>query len=296
MAAKTKTNTAAVSKPRGAAARRREKSKQKYKRYYVFALLLVLAVGIGLSLTVFFRIESIVTEGSSRYSDAEIIEASGIETGDNLFRIGKSAIEKSLVEGFPYIESVKIRRSLPNLILITVTEAVPEASIETESGHLLLSKSGRVLEDDVPVTPDGWPRVIGFDVNGAAPGSYLPESEAERYALLMELQEAIRAEELKNIVAIDLTDTLELWLLYDGRIAIGLGSKADIVYKIRSAKNVVDSSTDGYTVGLIDVTTRPVARLREMNIYAEEEWPMSAELLEDYKRAISKPQMMPEKK
>ncbi len=138
----------------------------------------------------------------------------------------------------------------------------------------------------MPVAPDGWPRAVGFLADNLVAGQYLPDSEMDRFSLLLQIEEAMKEEELERIVAIDLGDPIEIWLLYDGRVAIELGSRMDIEYKILSANNVIKSSVNEDFVGQIDVTTRPIARLREINIYTQERWPMSPTLLEDYKRAL----------
>lgn len=271
-----------------AAARRRRRSKRKYTLYYLLALVLVLAAGCILSMTVFFRIETVAVQGNTRYADGELIAAADISTGDNLLRLNAKRIAQTLIDRYPYIAGVRVRRILPTEVVLEIDQATPQASIETTAGYLLTDAGGRILEDGLPVCPDGSPRAVGFSVDGMHAGDYLTGEESDRFAVLCELTDAMRELDLRQINVIDLGDLLNLHLLYDGRIAIALGSRLDLSYKLRSAKNVLDTAVNADTVGLLDVSVRPVARLREINIYDPEHWPLPDGLLEDYERAIVK--------
>lgn len=80
--------------------------------------------------TVFFQVETVAVTGNSRYSQEEIIQATGIQTGDNLFRMNKFQIAHQVLQGLPYVEEITIRRSLPSTIVITVKEWDAVARIE----------------------------------------------------------------------------------------------------------------------------------------------------------------------
>lgn len=269
-----------------AAARRRRKSRRKYTLYYLLALILVLAAGGVLSMTVFFRIESITVQGNARYADGELVSTAGIAVGDNLFRLNAGSIEKALIEKYPYISAAKVRRVLPVSVVLDITQATPAAALETRRGTVLVDAGGRILEDGLPERPEGWPRVVGFSIEDLRAGDYLTGAEAERFSVLLELCDAVGQAQCADISVVDVSDLLELHLLYDGRVAVKLGSRLDLAYKLRLAKNVIDSSVNANTVGTLDVSARPVARLRELNLYDPANWPLPIELLDDYERAI----------
>ena len=103
--------------------RKRKARQRKIRRRRIKVLLFVLAVGVGviLSLTVFFKIESISASGSSKYSAEQIIAATGIKKGDNLFI--SSVNEEKLKTKLPYIEKVTVKRKLPGTYTLKVTDA-----------------------------------------------------------------------------------------------------------------------------------------------------------------------------
>lgn len=176
------------------------------------------------------------------------MEASGLKTGDNILCFRASAAGDRLVERFPYIERARVTRVFPDTVSIQVTESEVNTAIETDEGYLLLSERGRILEGPNPYPPDGCPRIIGFHLSGTpAPGSYLPKTEQERFDLLREIEAGLRENELSPISVIDLRDLIEMRLLYDGRLAIKLGSRIDLPYKLRAAAEVIRLSVDSKT-------------------------------------------------
>lgn len=272
-----------------AAARRRKKNERKYAFTCCVVLLLLLSVGAALSLTVFFPIEAISVSGSTRYAEGDLMEASGLKTGDNILCFRASAAGDRLVERFPYIERARVTRVFPDTVSIQVTESEVNTAIETDGGYLLLSGRGRILEGPNPYPPDGCPRIIGFQLSGTpAPGSYLPKTEQERFDLLREIEAGLRENGLSSISVIDLRDLIEMRLLYDGRLAIKLGSRIDLPYKLRAAAEVIRLSVDSKTVGTLDVSVRPTMRLREINLYAADVWPFPESMRGDYERTIPK--------
>lgn len=272
-----------------AAARRRKKNERKYAFTCCVVLLLLLSVGAALSLTVFFPIETISVSGSTRYAEGDLMEASGLKTGDNILCFRASAAGDRLVERFPYIERARVTRVFPDTVSIQVTESEVNTAIETDGGYLLLSGRGRILEGPNPYPPDGCPRIIGFQLSGTpAPGSYLPKTEQERFDLLREIEAGLRENGLSSISVIDLRDLIEMRLLYDGRLAIKLGSRIDLPYKLRAAAEVIRLSVDSKTVGTLDVSVRPTMRLREINLYAADVWPFPESMRGDYERTIPK--------
>ena len=103
---------------------KRKRKRGKWRLGPLFKLLCAGAVAVALTMgaTVFFQVETVAVTGNSRYSQEEIIQATGIQTGDNLFRMNKFQIAHQVLQGLPYVEEITIRRSLPSTSVITVTE------------------------------------------------------------------------------------------------------------------------------------------------------------------------------
>lgn len=277
----------------GKAARRRKRSRRRYMTYCLIAAAMMLCLGVALSLTVLFHIADISVEGESRYPTESIIAASDIHIDDNLFRIDTDGIKERIIEQFPYVADVKVQRVLPDGVLLKITEAKVKTAIESNGKFFLLSEAGRVLETD-NTCPEKMARTVGLSADGLDAGKNIREDDKERFKILLRIQSAIEENSIEDIDVIDLRDTLNIWLLYDGRIAVELGSSVDCDYKIRAAGSIIASSVEKATVGIIDVSAKPVMRLREQNIYDPNIWPFPEEMCDDYKRAI--PKKLPKKK
>ena len=89
----------------------------------LFKLLCVIAVIVALTVgaTVFFRVEQVTVTGNQRYTEEEIVAASGIQLGSNLYSLNKVRIDRNLRTTLPYIGELTINRSLPSTVVITVT-------------------------------------------------------------------------------------------------------------------------------------------------------------------------------
>ena len=99
--------------------------KKQRKRGVLFAPIAFLLVCLSLimAMSIFFRVGEIQVEGNSTYTAEEIIEASGIDTGDNLFFINQIFMGSRLTDRLPYLQTATIARVLPNKVVITVTES-----------------------------------------------------------------------------------------------------------------------------------------------------------------------------
>ena len=111
---------------------KRKRKRGKGRLGPLFKLLCAGAVAVALTMgaTVFFQVETVAVTGNSRYSQEEIIKATGIQTGDNLFRMNKYQIAHQVLQGLPYVEELTIRRALPSTIVITVKEWDAVARVE----------------------------------------------------------------------------------------------------------------------------------------------------------------------
>ena len=102
----------------------------------LFKLLCAAAVVLALTVgaTVFFRVETVVVTGNSRYTQEEVVAASGIEVGDNLYAMNKFHVQQQIREQLPYVSEVSIQRGLPSTILIQVTESQAAAQVMPSGG------------------------------------------------------------------------------------------------------------------------------------------------------------------
>ncbi len=115
--------------------------RRKKKRNTLIAPLsfLLVCLAIVFALGVFFRVLTIEVEGAESYYGQEIIPASGIGMGDNLFFINRFSASSRIFTNLPFVESASIERKLPNRIVIHVEESRATAYVEWEGQKRLMT-------------------------------------------------------------------------------------------------------------------------------------------------------------
>lgn len=147
---------------------KRKRKRGKGRLGPLFKLLCAGAVAVALTMgaTVFFQVETVAVTGNSRYSQEEIIKATGIQTGDNLFRMNKYQIAHQVLQGLPYVEELTIRRALPSTIVITVKEWDAVARVEAPGTSAVVQAGPQAPAE--PVQPDSSQAGDGADQSQAA--------------------------------------------------------------------------------------------------------------------------------
>lgn len=124
----------------------RRRRRGRFQGLYRLLSIVAVAAAIIVACVVFFRVNEVTVAGNSRYTAEEIIEASGIEIGDNLIALSKSQVASRIRTQLPYVESVAIDRMLPDGVLLTVRERVAAAAVDSGDGRWLISAQGKLLE------------------------------------------------------------------------------------------------------------------------------------------------------
>ena len=221
--------------------------------YKLLTLVVVCAAAV-LALTLFFKVESVEVTGNSRYSAQEIQDACGVSLGDNLYLLSKPDMVQRLHQRLPYIDEVRITRSLPNTLRVQVTEFTTVYAVEQEGTVWLLTSGGKIVETaaergDVPLI-DGCellaPSLSG-DVSFALE---LQNRQESLFALLTALESA---ELTEGVRAIHLGDPTVLSMDYTERFTVEMPYGADYPRLLRYLTLVIEELETNLT-GVIDLT------------------------------------------
>ena len=219
--------------------RRRQNKKRKLKnnvRRALMALCLLvvlIAFGVTLSLTVFFKTETITAQGSGMYTEQEIIDASGINSGNNLLLLDEDEIAKNISRQLPYIGSVEIKKELPNTVYINVTDTIASYAIQNENGtYILLDINFKVLENASEQNPADTIMISAAEVSKAEPGSTIVFSDESVQKRLKEIAQAVYNTGMIQATEIYTNGTNKNYVVYMDRITFELGSLDNIEDKI----------------------------------------------------------------
>ncbi len=237
--------------------RRRYRKKGRFGFFYKVLAVIALVVAVVMGGTVFFRVEEMVVAGNVRYSAQQVIDASGIVQGDNLFGMNKFDTARRIRRQLPYVEGVNIRRGWPDTLILTVTECQAAARLAGEQGEWLINKSGKVLEL-VEIGDTGVIRVDGLNAVQPETGSSLvvrEEQQARSEGLLALLQGLDQCGMLEKVTWIDMTSASRIFMDYDGRFTVKLPVNADFNYLLGAMDKAV-ATLEEYETGNLDLTVK----------------------------------------
>lgn len=92
----------------------------------------------------YFAITSIEVTGNSQVKTEDILEACGLQKGENSLLVNVHEAEQKLVSN-PWIENVSIRRSLPGSFIITVKERVPLFCARKDDTLYYVNAKGEII-------------------------------------------------------------------------------------------------------------------------------------------------------
>ena len=219
----------------------------------MFFLVIVAVIFV---MSVFFRVSDIQVRGNSHYTDEEIIRAIDIEEGDNLFFFDRFAALSRVFAKLPYIDEVTVERSLPNRVIITVTESQALAYIVLGEENWTIDHSCKVLGKANDDELQGLIPIVGI-----APGTLMigePLQTADGDARIVEYIAAVldqlEARGLyKQVGRVDFSDPERVEFTLRDKYIVRIGGPANLEYKFGMLISVLSQSLDG-DVGIISVS------------------------------------------
>lgn len=232
------------------AARRRQASRRQRVLHAVgrAAFLLILVAAAITALTVFFKVSAIEVTGATRYTEAEIVSGMDVKVGDNLYLWNKVKTSDALLAKFPYLESVLIRRKLPDKLTVTVTECKPTLAVPSDGGYYLVSDKGKVLEQRAD--DGGLPVATGVSLMGMEPGKVIDRTTDAYADALMCVLDALREGDMVGgLKFINLQSLTDIRIGYLGRFDIRVGTVDELSYRLRFASIVISDRLSPSDIG-----------------------------------------------
>lgn len=236
--------------------RGRRRNRGRFSFLYVLLSFLLILVALVVGSIVFFRVGSIEVTGNDRYSSQEIIDATQVQQGDNLFRLNTAKISQALISELPYIRSTTVAWDLPDSLVVTVTECQAVACIQTENGYFLIDSRGKLLEQGSPSFKQQFPEVTGIVPLSPSAGQHIAvtESEALRLDALSGLLTAMENRGLlSDLIYLDLDSNSTVTFGFTDRFTVEIPLSCNYDYKMRAMEFVIEHLEDN-EIGLIDLT------------------------------------------
>ena len=225
----------------------------------MFFLVIVAVIFV---MSVFFRVSDIQVRGNTHYTDEEIIRAIDIEEGDNLFFFDRFAALSRVFAKLPYIDEVSVERSLPNRVIITVTESQALAYIVLGEEKWTIDHSCKVLGK---ANDDELQGLIPID--GISPGTLMigeplqtADGSEEIVDFIAEVLYQLEERGLyREVGRVDFSNPRRVSFTYGDKYTVVLGDSGNIEYKFGMLVSAMSQLLEG-DVGIINVSDGNTAR------------------------------------
>lgn len=253
---------------------------------FILQLLIVVAVVMALvfGMAIFFKVGKIVTGGTSvakvyvsgneKYTEYDVVQASGIKAGENLLTMRKAEVGGRILEQLPYVTKVRVSIKLPDGVNIEVEETDVVYSVQDgDESWWLMRSDGVVVEKTNAADAELHTKVQGILLNdpkvgqnavAKEPEPKVDETTGETLPVTTTAADQLRAAvsilgflESNSIIgeaeSVDVTSLNNLEVMYEDRFQVMLGDGTRLGEKIQIMKATIVEMKD-YESGILDVS------------------------------------------
>lgn len=247
-------------------------------------LCIIAACCLALLLTPIFDVQTVSVDGNTVVSTEEIVKASGITTGSNIFSVSLRSVRDRLSR-LGGIDTVKVKRRLPTTIRITVTESVPLVYVENNGSLVGITAAGKVTgvisaaslgitspkeeededgggadgdaeepsaETPEPQTSENAITVVyGMGEMTYSVGDTVKFEDEKRASKLMELMDKFLSAD-RDFTEVDMSVYDNVTMVYRGTLDVRLGTVEELEYKMKLFQKIVEY-LGGDLTGTVDL-------------------------------------------
>ena len=222
----------------------RKKRRGKRLLPTIVTFLIVLGAIIA-SIMVFLKVAEIKVINSTKYAAADIIATSGIKIGDNMFSVNKFEVAEKILNEYPYIESIKIRRKLPDTFTFEITERTPAVYIRADGKKWLMDDSAYVLEMFSENDKMTVPEIAGATAVVPQEGKELVLTQPEQLEALKKILVALEQTKVAGkIRQINIEKFYDIKVVYEDRFMVTLGDSENLRWKMEMMKAVASDLSE----------------------------------------------------
>lgn len=217
----------------------RVERKMRRRRFFFRFLLLVSLIIVLFALALnssFFIIDNIKVLGNNKILKDNVISASGINTGENIFKISVKAGENSLKK-LPYVKEAKIKRKLPKGIVIDIVERKEIIQIKEISSFILLDVEGYIL-DIVDTQTEKLPLLLGLNRENKIIGDNIFSTSKSKSKIEF-VSEGHAIGLLPKFKEIDMVDYNNVKIILIDGISVAFGTLDNVKYKVNLLNEIL---------------------------------------------------------
>jgi cell division protein FtsQ len=232
------------------------RGKKKKNALYAPLAFVLVCLAVVFAAGVFFRVRTIKVVGTTSYTDEQVIDASGIELGDNLFFINRFKASSNIFSKLPFVESATIERSFPNSVTITISEGYAVAYVDWQGQEWMLTTTCKLLGTGTDHDLAGLIQITNITPESPSSGSIMTvgQEDSLKLAYLQVLLPPMQELGLVgNVSVLDMDNAADPTFCYLDRFTVQMGPNENTEYKLRMLLGAVEQM-DSDTTGDIDLS------------------------------------------
>lgn len=229
-----------------------KKVKKRRKSIIFLVMLLVCTIAfIVIFKTDLLTVKQIVINGNQQISKTKVEKDSGIILDNNIFKERMSRIQSNLLKN-PYIQTVTVKRKLPDKIMIDIVERKEEAAIPFMDEFLIIDKEGMVLRS---ASTSGNLKVIkGLEFSNFMAGEILKVKDKRQLHKALEIINGINNNQI-TIIELDATNKKDIIIRLTNTLICKIGDGKNLNYRLQVLRHILyDLSSKDISRGVIDIS------------------------------------------
>ncbi len=230
----------------------KEKEKKKKKRRKIFrtikALMIIFILIGGIAyflLSPIFNITNIKVDGNEKISSEEIISLSQLKKGENIFKINKQETREKIKQN-AYIDTVEIKRTLPDMLTIAVTERTATYQINFANLYMLINNQGYMLE--ATEMNKNMPVIVGIATSeeDIKAGNRLCVDDLEKLEDVLKISESAKSNNLDQLInKIDITNKEDYVVeMKTEKKTVHFGDTTNLALKMLYVSDIISKEKD----------------------------------------------------
>lgn len=205
---------------------------------------IIIAIVVFALVAPIFNITQIDVTGTNHVSKENVINLSGIKTGENIFKINKKNINS--IKENSYIDSAEFKRKLPSTVQINITERIIKYQINVINSYIYIDKNGYILENST--VKKEVPIIVGLkiDANKLLDLKRLDTDNLKEINNINKIADAAKSIEIENIISTINIENKEEYIIYieSQNKKIYIGDAENLTNKMLYVKKILENEKD----------------------------------------------------
>ena len=234
----------------------------RLKKCLPAALCALAVIAVLILALLLFPVREFEIKGETKYDVNDLVDASGIRTGNRLYFVSSGKAEKKILESCPYVESVEVKKVFPNKIRFEIVEKTSGWYIQVGDDYYALDYDMMVLSEtynEQALKDRGLTKLVLPELGGVVIGEYPAFGKGDERLIseTLKIIDGVRTRDIKDrLDMLDLSNRFYIKMTVDGSFEIDFGDMDGADTKFDTIEQAISMAhQNGYEGGVITFTS-----------------------------------------